>query len=409
MGLLIKNTGSGNFPATLFCLLLLVSCASDKYVTTTAANPVNTDLTSLKFTVEAAQGWTELFHRKLGWLGADGIFAIPLDGVDTAGAGKNKETMLIFSDTVIGDIEKDSLTPDLMIHNTVAILKGNEPDKDSIQFYWAKKDNGKPESVFIPRTPNTRPGDYFWLGDGFMNHAMNDAIYIFGYRIRDTSADAFGFAEVGNVLIKIPKGSKPPFKDQTQFDTPLFLSGTIKTYGSFGAAIFVNTKDAGQPNADGYVYVYGVRGKEKNVLVARVKPENFEAFDKWRFWDGSTWNEDIKAVANITNRVSNELSVSPLGDGRYAMVFQTDGLGTSVGLRLSNHPQGPFGPIIKIYECPEAKMAKNIFPYNAKAHTNLSNPNELLITYNVNSFDFWNDVKIYPDLYRPRFIRVKLL
>ena len=91
------------------------------------------------------------------------------------------------------------------------------------------------------------------------------------------------------------------------------------------------------------------------------------------------------------------------------MVFQTDGLGTSVGLRLSNHPQGPFGPIIKIYECPEAKMAKNIFPYNAKAHTNLSNPNELLITYNVNSFDFWNDVKIYPDLYRPRFIRVKLL
>ncbi len=388
-----------------FSLLSAYSCASNKQ----GHVALNTDINNLKFSVEEAPEWTELFHRKLGWLGADGIFAIPLDGVDTAGAGKNKKTMLIFSDTVIGDIEKDSLTPDLMIHNTVAILNGNEPNKDSIQFYWAKKNNGKPESVFIPGTPNTRPGDYFWLGDGFMNHAMNDAIYIFGYRIRDTSAEAFGFAEVGNVLIKIPKGSNPPFTEQQQFDTPLFLSGSATTYGSFGAGIFVNTKAAGQPDADGYVYVYGVRGKEKNVLVARVKPENFEAFDEWRFWDGNTWNADIKAVANITNRVSNELSVSPLGDGRYAMVFQTDGLGTSVGLRLSNHPQGPFGPIIKIYECPEAKISKNIFPYNAKAHTNLANPNELLITYNVNSFDFWNDIKIYPDLYRPRFIRVKLL
>lgn len=409
MGSVLKNRVSNHFMGALFCMLLLISCASDKHITAKAAKPVNTDLTSLKFTVEEAHEWTELFHRKLGWLGADGIFAIPLDGVDTAGAGKNTETMLIFSDTVIGDVEKDSLTPDLMIHNSVAIVKGNDANKDSIQFFWAKKNNGKPESVFIPNTPNTKPGDYFWLGDGFMNHAMNDATYIFGYRVRDTSAAAFGFAEVGNVLIKIPKGSKPPFKDQQQFDTPLFLNGTAATYGSFGAGIFVNTKDARQPDADGYVYVYGVRGKEKNVVVARVKPENFEAFGKWRFWDGNTWNEDIKALANITSRVSNELSVSPLGDGRYAMVFQTDGLGTSVGLRLSNHPQGPFGPVIKIYECPEAKMAKNIFPYNAKAHSSLSNPNELLITYNVNSFDFWNDIKIYPDLYRPRFIRVKLL
>ena len=340
---------------------------------------------------------------------ADGIFAIPADGVDTTAAGKHKQTMLIFSDTVIGDIEKDSLSLDKMVHNTVAIVEGIEPNKDSIQFYWAKKENGKPESVFIPHTKNSDKRDYFWLGDGFVNHAMNDATYIFGYRVRDTSTAAFGFAEVGNVLIKIPKGSKPPFTDQQQFDTPFFLNGTPATYGSFGACIFANTKDAGQPNADGYVYVYGVRGKEKNVMVARVKPEDFETFSRWRYWDGTEWNADINKLTNITNRVSNELSISPLPDGRYAMVFQTDGLGTSVGLRLSNYPQGPFGPIIKIYECPESKISKNIFAYNAKAHTNLSQPNELLITYNVNSFDFWNDVKIYPDLYRPRFIRVKLL
>lgn len=395
---------------TIFSVLLLGACAGDRHTSKSAVKPVNTDLSTLKFTAEEATGWNNLFYRKSGWFGADGIFAIPVNGVDTAGSGKGNETMLLFSDTMIGDIINDSLQPGFqMIHNSVAMIKGNEPDKDSIQFYWVGNENNKPEPLFKPNTPKSEARDYFWLGDGFVNHSMNDATYVFGYRVRDTSAAAFGFAEVGNVLIKIPKGSKPPFKEQQQMDTPFFLSGTAETYGSFGACIFANTKDAGQPDADGYVYVYGVRGKVKNVVVARVKPEHFEQFDQWRFWDGITWNADIKSLANITDRTSNELSVSPLGDGRYAMVFQVDALSNYVGLRLSNHPEGPFGPVIKLWECQEPKIAKNFIVYNAKAHTNLSKPGELLISYNVNSFDFWNDVYKYPNLYRPRFIRVKLL
>jgi hypothetical protein len=143
--------------------------------------------------------------------------------------------------------------------------------------------------------------------------------------------------------------------------------------------------------------------------VARVLPEEFEKFSSWRFWDGKTWNPNIAAVANITDRASNELSVTSLKNGRYAMVFQTDGIGNTVGLRLSNHPPGPFGPIIKLWECQEPKIGKTFFVYNAKVHSNLSKPNELLISYNVNSFDFLNDIKVHPNLYRPRFIRVKLL
>jgi len=47
-------------------------------------------------------------------------------------------------------------------------------------------------------------------------------------------------------------------------------------------------------------------------------------------------------------------------------------------------------------------------PYNAKAHTNLSNPGDLLITYNVISLNFFKDIKKYGHHYHPRFIRVKL-
>ncbi|MBS1745889.1 MAG: DUF4185 domain-containing protein [Bacteroidetes bacterium] len=387
---------------TILSFSLLLGCGESKEKIQAA-----TDLTTFHFTAAPATEWTDLFYRKHGWFGADGIFSIPMNGIDTAGAN-NPETMLLFSDTMLGDIINDSLQPGFkMIHNSVGILKNTDPDKNNLQFYWDSID-GKPIGLFTPKTPHAKKGDYYWLGDGFVDKDLG-ATYFFAYRVRDTSTAAFGFAEVGNAIIKLPFGSQPPFHDQQQIETPFFLSGTAETYGSFGAGVFPNLEDAGYKNADGYVYVYGVRGKKKEVLVARVLPKDFEQFDKWRFWDGSSWNEDIKKVAAITDRASNELSVSPLPDGRYALIFQTDGLGRSIGLRLSNHPQGPFGPIIKLWDCKEPDSSKNFIVYNAKAHPNLSKPNELLISYNVNSLDFWHDVITHPNLYRPRFVNIKLL
>jgi len=371
----------------------------------------DTSITKLSFLVEEAPEWTALFKRDSGWFGADGIFAIPLNGVDTAGAATDTSTMLLFSDSLIGKMNNGKLESSnyKMINNTVAIVEGVEPRASNITFYWDKNNMDKPKSIFVPNTPKTQPGDYYWLGDGFVNTAKNNNTYIFGYRIQNTGAAVFGFKEVGNTLIIIPAGSRPPFRNQRQIDTPFFLKGNSESeYGSFGAGIFVNTKAAGAPNPDGYVYVYGLRGKAKNVMVARVQPENFENFSQWRYWDGTTWNPDINQVANITNRTSNELSVTPLPDGRYAMVFQTDGTGKTVGLRLGLSPQGPYGPIITLWDCSEVlKIDKDFFTYNAKVHSNLSKPGELLISYNVNSFDFFKDILVYPDLYRPRFIKVK--
>ena len=391
--------------------VFVCSCKGQKSLGNKEPQLPNTDLKTLKFTVQAADDWSALFLRKSGWFGADGIFAIPMDGVDSAGAATSQETVLLFSDTMIGEVLNDSTVKPgfTMIHNSVAVLKGGEPKKENIEFFWDSKTDGTPLSLFVPSTPASKPGEYYWLGDGFVNPAKDYATYIFGYRVHDVNSGSFGFAEVGNTLIKIPKGSKPPFKDQVQMDTPFFLPNDTDTYGSFGACIFANTKEAGAPNPDGFVYVYGVRGKAKNVMVARVLPAQFENFSAWTFWDGSLWNSNINSVGNITDRVSNELSVTPLKDGRYAMVFQVDGISNTVGLRLSNHPNGPFGPIIKLWDCQETSTSKNFMVYNAKTHSNLSRPNELLISYNVNSFDFFHDIYRYPNLYRPRFIRITLL
>ena len=39
-------------------------------------------LQTISFTVTEDDAWTSIFKRSKGWFGADGIFSIPMDGVD---------------------------------------------------------------------------------------------------------------------------------------------------------------------------------------------------------------------------------------------------------------------------------------------------------------------------------------
>lgn len=371
------------------------------------------DLTSLNYSIESAAAWNDLFKRTSGWIGGDGIFSIPLSGVDSVNAGKTGKTLLLFSDTQLGQIVNGVLSGNAtLIHNSVAVIDGNEPQPEKINFFW-KEVNGNPLSVFIPNTPLAVKEDYFWLGDGFVNSKLNNETNILAYKIRNVNT-AVGFALAGSSIISIPAGSAPPFNDAIQMDSPLFVEGDKIDNGyAFGGAVFVNTKEAGALHPDGYVYVYGVKPVpgflNKGLMVGRVLPENFKDFSKWNFWDGQGWSLDIHHIKNafvITDRVSDELSLTPLPDGRFVLVFQADVWG-SVALRIAKTPVGPFGPVIPIWDCKEALTGKDYFAYNAKAHPNLSKTGELLISFNVNSFNYFNDIKSDPNLYRPRFLRLK--
>jgi len=71
-------------------------------------------------------------------------------------------------------------------------------------------------------------------------------------------------------------------------------------------------------------------------------------------------------------------------------------------------PVGPFGPPRILWHAPEPDLDPDIYTYNAKAHPHLSQPGELIVSYNVNTFDF-ADHFAHAGIYRPRFIRVRLL
>lgn len=389
----------------LACVLVSCDSAKAKHESSKELN-----LERLEFTVERATEWSDLFKRNHGWFGGDGIFSLVRSGKEAAGSAEKEDALIWFSDTMLGDITNDSLLPGFkMINNSISILQGGEPDSLAIQFYWDKDGQDNPSAIFKPNTPATTTGEYYWLGDGFVNSARNNNIYLFGYRIKNIpNQPVFGFREMGGTLIIIPSGEMPPFPGKRQVDIPFWAGRPVDSVGSFGAAIFVNTKEAGAPDPDGYIYIYGIRGADKKVIVARVFPADIESFDNWRFWNGNDWVKNPDEVKAIADQSSNEMSVSPLEDGRYIMVFQRAGLSRQVAIRLGSSPYGPFGPVIDVYDVSEdLTESPNFFPYNAKAHPVLSKPGELLISYNINSFQFFEDIGKFPHLYRPRFIKLK--
>ena len=401
----MSNNRSASF---IFCytvfLLSLLSCGPR---INTSSPPNNID--TIVFRASEAPEWTALFNRTSGWVGGDGIFSIPLNGVDTAGGARDTSTLIVFSDTILGEIENGKFKGGFrFINNSVALLDGVQPLKDRLSFHWSTTTAGRPQSVFVPRTKQSGASDYYWLGDGFVNKARNNDIYLFAYRIQPTKAKVFAFKEVGNVLLVIPAGSRPPFENLRQLDTDLAFKNDSSYNGSLGAGVLLNSKSSGAARADGYLYVYGILGRKKEVVVGRVKPAEVETFSKWRFWDGKGWSADKTKVAAIADRASNELSVTPLPDGRYAMIFQVDGISNIIGMRIGATPVGPFGRIIPVWNCAaDTKLTPHLFAYNAKAHPGLSNKGELLISYNVNSFDAENDLNAHPNHYRPRFIKIR--
>lgn len=360
--------------------------------------------------VEPAREWTDLFDRTKGWTGADGIYSIPLSGQETPGA--DTPTLFVFSDTFIGEVGRDGLRKpgSTIVNNTLALLYPNQPAPENIHFLWGKEDDGDPRAVFLPGTPETNPGDWYWLEDGV---ALDGKVHLLALRMELGGGGVFNFAVAGVSLITLALDSPHPIEDQVQVDTPLYFKTPDEAYEHvFGGAIMANTPEAGAPVPDGYIYVYGYRSDlatgKKEAIAARVEAGEFESFGAWRYWNGTGWVPEIEAVAPLpgTGWLSSEFSVTPLPDGRYLLAYQKFGIGQETAVRLGPSPTGPFGPAVTLWNCPEADVDPDIYCYNAKAHPHLSGPGELLISYNVNTFDFADH--IYADIYRPRFIRVGL-
>lgn len=356
-----------------------------------------------KFAVTPSYDWETLFDRTSGWTGSDGTYSIPLSGKEVYSESEPESTLFLFGDTFLGNINEQGLrVNNILINNTLARLDSRFPDESEIKFEW---DNTY-GSIFIPNTPNSASGDWYWPVDGM---AIGDSVHTFFIRMHPTGTGQWDWGINGVILVSFAPNSTKIVPSYTQREVPLIYDESSTVQSVFGGAILPMTETSGNQNPDGYIYVYGIRSYSgsKELLVARVPEADFTDFSKYTFYNGSEWVSDISQSAPLTDRVSQEFSISQLPNGQFILVFQLDTMSESVAIRISDTPVGPFSLYKTIYTCPEVAeySAYSAVTYCAKAHPHLSKPNELLICYNVNTIgDGAFDIG---DIYHPRFISIK--
>ncbi|HNY90915.1 MAG TPA: DUF4185 domain-containing protein [bacterium] len=349
-----------------------------------------------EYEVRRSEAWEQLVTRSSGWTGADGIYSIPLDGSEQP---HGQDHLIIFSDTFIGQVDASGRRVNsTIVNNTLAHLQGSRPDPGRIAFMWDQS-GASPRAVFTPATPTAVANDFYWLMDGVK---IDSLIHLFALRLHTTGSGAFDWKLTGVVLLSFTLDENHYPAGVQQRDLPFFMKDGELT-AVLGQAILPNSAASGNSRADGYIYIYGPRDDSsgKSLVAGRVRPEELLDFTAWRFWDGSGWNSDHTASASITNRISQEFSLSEL-NGRYILVCQ---IGSAVAVRFGDTPVGPFEMYREIYKAPEVEISDNVFIYNAKAHPSLSDADSLLITYNVNTLDFGENLRV-ADIYHPRFIKL---
>jgi hypothetical protein len=253
---------------------------------------------------------------------------------------------------------------------------------------------------------------WIWLQDGVVIEKM---LYFFPYQVISdmNQPEGLQFGIKGISMIKVPiLDNRIDFKKAVQKRTPfLFQQGDSELI--FGGALTPNTVQSGALNPDGYVYIYGYKTTWglRQLIAARVLESDFELFDKWEFYDGAHWQKDMMKIAPLLNHISTEFSVSPIlkgrNKGKFICVFTYDTNTPYVSYSIGDSLIGPFEKPQIIYKTPEQEQFKSTtYTYNAKAHPQLSESDNIMVSYNTNTYNFEHNMSNC-DIYGPRIIRLR--
>ncbi len=254
-----------------------------------------------------------------------------------------------------------------------------------------------------------RDHSWIWLQDGVV---IDNYLYFFPLVVNSdlNQPEGLQFCVKGVSLFKVPIIDKEvDYRNRTQKMAPLLLDYQGSQY-LFGCAIYANTNSSGATNGDGYIYVYGYKTTYgmRELILARVKPKDFEFFDDWEFFNGKGFVKDILEVKPLLEHVSCEMSVSKILLGKfkdkYLAVFTYDTNTPYIAIALSDNLTGPFSKPQIIYKTTEQEEFKSTtYTYNAKAHPHLSMSEKVLVSYNTNTYNFEHNMSNRM-IYNPRFI-----
>jgi len=327
-----------------------------------------------------------LFDRADGWIGGDGAYSVALSP---------KRTLWLFSDTWVGKIRDGRRTDATIVNNTVGVQEGIG---ERVTYSVARGPDGKPAALIVPADGR----GWFWLQAGFADRSR---LLLFLNQVEKTDdKSVFGFRSVGLWLGIVANAHRPPELwrvEQVKMPNAVFSEDRTLAWG---AAVLRFGDD---------VYVYGTderRGKgppNRQMVVARVPVASVGTLAAWRYFCDGVWGEDFRNASPLAGDIASEFSVTPFRK-RYLAVYTERGLSPRIMGRMADRPWGPWSAPTALYECPEMSRDKRLFCYAAKAHPHMSSGDDLVVSYVVNSFDFWQ-VAREAKLYWPRFIRVTLV
>jgi hypothetical protein len=326
-----------------------------------------------------------LFDRTDEWIGGDGAYSVALSP---------KRTLWLFSDTWVGKIHDGRRTDATIVNNSVGVQDGVG---GHLTYTIARDRDGKPAALIVPSDGR----GWFWLQAGV---ADGGKLSLFLNQVEKTDTKSvFGFRSVGLWLGTVANPERPPELwrvEQVKMPNAVFSKDRILAWG---AAVLRVGDD---------LYVYGIdeqRGQglpNRQMVVARMPARSVNVFTAWRYFHDGSWGEDFRNVSPLADGIASEYSVTPCGN-RYVAVYTERGLSPRIMGRIADRPWGPWSEPTVLYECPEMNRDKKLFCYGAKTHPSLSSDHDLVVSYFVNSFDFWQ-VAREAKLYWPRFVRVTL-
>ncbi|HVU85959.1 MAG TPA: DUF4185 domain-containing protein [Pirellulales bacterium] len=362
--------------------------------------------------------WDVVFDRADGWVGGDAIYSAPLPRGDV---------LWLFADTFLGQVRDGRRQPGVrMVNNTLARHAipplGQTPKPADVRFLWGSPtDADKPQAWIRPDPklaagPRSGPDDWYWVADATLLPGAQgrERLVVFLWRIARAGEGAFGFKMVGSALAIIDDAAADWTAWQPrQFAIPDAFPTTATREGGeppeilWGSELYVDTPAGAEP----MLYIFGYRQVPKQtneLIVARVPADKLEDMSQWRFRTADDWSERTADAAALATFLTTEFSVSRVGAGddpRWVLVQSEPFLGARILARTAKSMFGPWSEAKPIYQVPNVDPQKKHFTYAAKAHPELSRPDELLVSYVVNSFDF-GESATNANIYRPRFIRV---
>lgn len=335
-----------------------------------------------------------LFCEDTHWVGGDSANSVQI---------ADDRVLWIFADSFISPSGLGSRTVEsVMINNAVGIQDGLDPTTSSMQFYWRTSETGRPASYF-----RYSDDGYLWPCNCIV---LDGRVLLFAMRVRtrkmtaeerENSPALSSFQVFGWVGILIEN----PLDDPTEWRVSYLDSPS-----RFGRTLGVGSLFIHGP----HLYAHATpqqEGREQYLARWTVEDASSGRLAEPEWWCGPErgWVRESAVEgtpADTVEKAHTEFTVHQDLD-RLLWVQMLGIVHADIGIRMGDRPEGPWTEFAAIYHPPEGD-ADGGFVYGAKAHPELHGADgDLILTYNNNSMHGGRGLIAEPELYYPRFVRVR--